>query len=69
MQCRVCNADIPQERVDALPGCTTCVNHSEAGARVGFMCFDHKTAPSLVMLNASDSEGVRLARNAFVRKR
>lgn len=68
-KCKVCGKSIPQERLEALPDTTTCVEHSNATARVGFMSFAHKTAPSLVMLDAEDTEAVRLARNAFLRKR
>lgn len=33
MNCEKCGAPIPEERLAALPGCTTCVKHSDAKPR------------------------------------
>ncbi len=33
MKCKVCNQPIPQARIDALPGVTTCVKHSDEKTR------------------------------------
>ena len=50
-ECRICQASIPDERVEAT-GSDLCIACAETrvGRRVGFMDYGHKTAPSLVML-------------------
>lgn len=70
MLCRVCKAPIPKERVEATRSdlCIACAAE-RVGRRVGFMDYGHKTAPSLVMLQASDTEAVRRATRAFRRAR
>ena len=69
MLCEVCQESIPQERLDAIPGVTTCVRHSGEAKRIGLMDFGHKTAPSLVVLDTKNKEAVRLAWRAFHRSR
>ena len=65
--CPVCNVEIPEERVEM--GFQTCVKHSTAKPRVGFMVFNHKTAPEIAIVDASNSEGLRQAVRAFNRDR
>jgi len=69
-ECRICKASIPDERVEAT-GSDLCIACAETrvGRRVGFMDYGHKTAPSLVMLQADDTEAVRRASRAFRRAR
>jgi hypothetical protein len=71
MLCRVCKAPIPKERVEATGGSDLCIDCAadRVGRRIGFMDYGHKTAPSLVMLQASDTEAVRRATRAFRRAR
>lgn len=65
--CSVCNVEIPEERVEM--GFYTCIAHSTAKPRVGFMVFNHKTAPEIAIVDASNSEGLRQAQRAFNRDR
>ena len=67
--CEVCHEPIPFERLSALPGTTTCVRHSGAIKRIGLMDYGHKTAPSLVVLDPTNKEALRLARRVFNRSR
>lgn len=60
--CAKCLAPIPPARVKALPGTTTCVGCSTVPKRIGFMVFDHKTAPALVQIDPEDAEQVRVAK-------
>lgn len=68
MTCIVCNSSIPQERLELVPNCCTCVKCSSAKPVRGLMDFSHKTAPVLVLL-PQDSEQQRLAIRAFKRAR
>jgi hypothetical protein len=65
--CSVCNAEMPEERVEM--GFSTCVAHSNARAPIGFMVFSHKTAPEIAIVSTSNSESVRQAKRAFNRER
>ncbi len=67
MKCAVCDAEIPEERVEL--GFSTCIKHSNAKPRVGFMVFNHKTAPEIAIVDASNKEGLRQAVRAFNRDR
>ena len=67
--CTKCSIPIPPERLAAIPETLTCVRCSDVSAIVGFMVFDHKTAPRLVTIPASNKEAVRQARRAFSRSR
>lgn len=62
VRCEVCGVMIPAERVEALPGVTTCVAHSREQIRKGFMVseFSKGTAPALVIIPPS-AEAERLA--------
>lgn len=66
-KCCVCGVDISEERVEM--GFYTCIAHSTAKPRVGFMVFNHKTAPEIAIIDASNSEGLRQAQRAFNRDR
>ena len=67
MKCPVCDIDIPEERVDL--GFQTCIKHSTAKPVVGFMVFNHKTAPEIAIVSSSNKEGLRQAVRAFNRER
>lgn len=65
--CPTCGIQIPNERVEA--GYYTCVNHSTASKKVGFMVFSHKTAPEIAIVDSSNEESVRIAKRAYERRR
>jgi hypothetical protein len=69
MKCAVCQIDIPAERLEILPHTKTCVSCSTEEKRVGFMCFEHKTAPFLVTVDGKNKEQLRQAKRAFRRAR
>lgn len=71
MNCSVCQKEIQKERLEFLLEtarqitCIFCANESK---KTGFMDFNHKTAPQLVIL-PEDPEIKRIARRAFCRSR
>jgi hypothetical protein len=67
--CIKCNTEIPVERLEAIPGTLTCVKCSDVGDIMGFMVFDHKTAPYVIMVNKNNKEAVRQAKRANRRAR
>jgi len=67
--CKICGQQIPAERLEVLPDTETCVKHSNVKAKIGFAVYDHKTAPTMVMIDPEDTEAVRLARRAHNRER
>lgn len=69
MNCTKCNTEIPEERLEAIPGTKTCVGCSDVEKYVGFMDFYHKTAPELVMIRSNDKEAVRRAERVHKRSR
>lgn len=69
MNCSKCGKSIPQERLEILPHTQTCVKCSTEKAKVVFQVYDHKTAPSLVIIDGNDSDSIRLARRAHRRAR
>jgi len=69
MRCLCCGETISPERLEALPNTKTCANCSSVVRVVGFMSWEHKTAPSLVVLDGSNKEVLRLARRANRRAR
>ena len=69
MNCEKCQSVIPAERLDVLPHTKTCVKCSTEPKRMGFMCFDHNTAPVLVTVDGSNKEALRQAKRAFRRAR
>ena len=71
MNCNVCQKEIDPDRAEFLALTNkeaTCVDHSGEVRKVVFMEYDHKTAPSLVVVDGADSEAVRLATRAFRRE-
>lgn len=71
MNCKVCQKEIDSDRAEFLEltgKASTCVDHSEEVQKVVFMEYDHKTAPSLVVVDGADQEAVRLATRAFRRQ-
>lgn len=69
MNCRKCGAAIDELRLEILPNTKTCTPCSEEQKRVGFLVFDHKTAPDIVMVDGADKEAVRIARRGYKRAR
>lgn len=69
--CRLCRNPIDPERLDALPKTTLCLSCAKrtVAKRVCFMDYGHKTAPSLVQVDANDAEALRRANRAFRRRR
>jgi hypothetical protein len=69
--CVVCGAEIPAERLEALPDTTTCVAHSQTQKYVGFMVSDFAkgTAPALIKINPGNKEDMRQAVRANRRRR
>lgn len=62
-----CGRPIEPERASlGLRCCVLCSNESKD---LGFMCFEHKTAPFLVRCNSSNKESKRIAQRAFRRSR
>jgi hypothetical protein len=69
--CIVCNIEIPAERHEFLFETgrkITCLNCSAESKLEGFMDYNHKTAPQLVVL-PQDPEIKRIAKRAFQRAR
>ncbi len=67
--CNICNTKIPLERLEILPYTKTCVNCSTEKRKVVFSVYDHKTAPSLVIIDGDNYEAIRLAERAHFRAR
>lgn len=67
--CEHCGKPIAEERLEALPGTTTCVNCSTEERVVGYLSYAHKTAPALIVVNPKDKEALRLAQRANRRSR
>jgi len=68
-KCKKCNILIPKIRLVALPNAVTCVNCSDVKEYVGFMDWEHKTAPEIVFVGGDDRENLRRARAINERKR
>lgn len=72
MVCIYCNSMIPEGRLEFLQEtgrrlvCIECSNESRA---VGYMDFNHKTAPQLVMVPANAKETIRILDRANRRAR
>lgn len=67
-----CSCDmpiVPYRRVK--DGYTTCIScaEKEENTKVGFMVFDHKTAPTLIQIDSHDKESLRRAQRAHRRAR
>jgi hypothetical protein len=69
MNCQTCGCEIPMARLEALPYATKCVKCSDAKPLVGFMDWNHKTAPELVMVDSGDKENMRRAQRISNRAR
>lgn len=69
MQCEICGQEIPVERLEVIPGCTTCVEHSREVQKVALLEYGHKTAGSVVVIDGNDTESVRRAFRAYRRSR
>lgn len=69
MNCQACGKEIPNERLEALPNTTHCVKCSKVKSPVGFMVFDHKTAPTLVLVDPEDMDALNMAERADRRSR
>lgn len=67
--CSKCGVEIPAERLEILPDTTTCVKHSREKRKIAFNVYDHKTAPSLIIISGEDREAIRLARRVHRRAR
>jgi hypothetical protein len=68
----ICGNMIPEERREALPNaktCYQCAQKDNKSGMTGFMVFDHKTAPTLVIIPNSDTETLRRAKRANSRSR
>ncbi len=71
MRCVLCGERIPAERMQAIPSTTTCIRcaDSATSSRRGFLVYDHKTAPTFVMIEESNREAIRIAERANRRAR
>lgn len=70
-QCN-CGKPIEPMRLELLPStrvCSACAKLVKDKGVIGFMEYCGKTAPVLVMVEASDGEAIRLANNAYGRAR
>jgi hypothetical protein len=71
MTCISCGQSIPAERAEFLAEhgkACVCVHCSAEKAKVCFLDYSHKTAPSLVVVG-TNAEAIRLASNAYKRRR
>lgn len=59
-----CGNAIPQERLDALPGTTSCVKCSTVPRKVGRLVYEHKTGGSLQVLEPEQAAAMREAESA-----
>lgn len=72
MICKYCDSTIPEEREEFLVESKkeiTCVGCSKESKITGFMDYNHKTAPQLVLVPADEPETLRIAKRAFRRAR
>lgn len=67
--CECCGFEIPAERLEVLPNTLTCVGCSTVKAKIGFLCFNHKTGGIPIMVDPDDKETLRLATRAHKRSR
>ena len=68
-KCMKCDCEIPAMRLEALPNTTTCVGCSRVKSYVGFLDWNHKTTPEIVMIPSDDRENVRRAKAISDRRR
>lgn len=72
MNCVYCHTSIPDGRLEFLleyNKTVTCISCSNEQRAVGFMDWNHKTAPSLVMVPANAKETIRILDRANRRAR
>ena len=72
MNCIYCNDIIPEGRLEFLSEnnkLNTCIDCSTEKRVVGYMDWQHKTAPSLVMVPANAKETIRILDRANRRAR
>jgi uncharacterized protein YaiE (UPF0345 family) len=72
MNCIYCYHSIPDERLEFLTEnnrAKTCINCSTEQRAVGFMSWEHKTAPQLVLVPANAKESIRILNRANRRSR
>ncbi len=55
-KCRVCNEDILEGRLLALPNTTTCVKHSNVKKYIGLNASSHKSVGELIIVPQRDGE-------------
>jgi hypothetical protein len=70
-ECQDCHQEIPTKRLEAVPHtkyCVKCAKKHPEPRPVGFMDWEHKTAPTIVILDPRDKETVRRARMFSERK-
>lgn len=58
-----CGTIIPSERLEVFPHTSYCVSCSDKNTpdRIGFMSYECKTNPVLVLVDSRDKEGLRRA--------
>ena len=70
IKCRACGVEIPEARLEAIPGVQTCVQHSDAKAYVGYpVQMAGKTCSDVVIHRGGDEEAIRQMRRAYRRER
>lgn len=57
--CRTCGCEIPEGRLKAIPNTAYCTAHSKTEKVGGFMSWEHKTTPTLNIVDADTAEEVR----------
>lgn len=57
--CSVCNQPIAEGRLKALPGATTCMEHSGTERVAGYMSWEHKTAPVINIVSQEEARRVQ----------
>lgn len=70
--CTTCGQAIDPERLEFLPGTTTCAEHSTTRANLVRMFQDHKTAAYAVVIDTNGpgaAERIRQAERAYRRGR
>lgn len=71
MFCKYCSLKINEDRLEFLQENNkeiTCITCSKETKVTGFMDYNHKTAPQLVLI-PNDPETIRIAKRAFRRAR
>lgn len=69
--CENCGHPIPAERLEILPGTTTCTDCSQTVKQTGFMVGTAAKgcAATLMLIPQNDPEAMRLAKRAHLRSR